>query len=73
MDSRRPTVTVAQRIRAAIQSTGNTAESVAEATAVPLTKLLNSPTAGELTVEEVARVGGFLHVAPASFFEGVTA
>lgn len=66
-------MTVAQRVRDAIQSTGNTVESVAEATAVPLPKLLSHPSAGELTVQEVATVGGFLHVAPASFFEGVTA
>jgi hypothetical protein len=62
MDRRAATRTVARDLCSVIKEAGSTPEGVAEATDVPLSSLLAER---ELTLDELVRVGGFLHVHPA--------
>jgi hypothetical protein len=64
---------VVRNVRSAIESTGRTLKGVAAATDVPLAKLVLHPSAGGLSCDEIAAIGGFLRLSPSSFFEGVAA
>lgn len=74
MDLRRYTATVAGNVVSAIRSTGNTTESVAEATDIDMSAMESRLTAETpFTFAEIVRVGGFLHVPAHVLAEGVAA
>ena len=70
MGSRRYSSVVAANVRSAISATGNTPESVAEATDLTISTL-NARLSGRtpFSFSELVTVGGFLHVEPADFME----
>jgi hypothetical protein len=70
MDRARVTEMVARNIGSEIEAAGLTPESVAKATDVPLSSLLAG---SEMSLDELGRVGGLLHVPSDRFFCGVTA
>jgi len=71
MDRSRVTEAVARNVRSAVEATGSTLRRVAAATDVPLSSLVAHPSADELTVDDIAAIGGFLHVRPSSLIGGI--
>lgn len=69
MSPRRIHETVAANIRAAADASGLSLTSVAEATDVPLQKLVAHPSAGDFDLLEVSRIGGLFRVPASTFFQ----
>jgi len=70
MERRSVTETISRNIRASINSSNSTVESVAKAAAVTASSFDGSR---ELSLDELVAVGGFLRVCPSVFLEGVPA
>lgn len=74
MDQRRTATAVAQNVTDALVDSGETTNSLAEATDTTVSEM-DARLAGvvEFTFRELVAVGGFFRVQPESFFKGVQA
>lgn len=73
MYPRRTAETIATNVAETIASNDATKESVAQAADMTVAALDEHLTDGEFLFEQLVAVGGFLHVHPTTFFEGVNA
>ena len=74
MTDRRIAQTVGARVHDALSASSISIATVAEATDLEITDLSDRLTGrSAFTVRELVRVGGFLHVPPSRFLEGVRA
>ena len=70
MERRTPNPNPAAVLAATISGAGETAASVSSATGIPLNDLSDYLSgASDISIDDLGKVGGFLHISPSAFFE----